>query len=288
MKQANLGRISILVMVLLSSLLVACDGGEVEATAASPPEDTPVVVTPETELTAPAAVETREEAEATAEETAEADTETPSTPTASGLTAVIVSGDTAGAGKPFTFDATQSRAGEAAIVNYVWTLGDGATMFGISVEHAYSEPGFYTVNLTVTDADGQTDTEAKVVEITELDQLATPTAEGQFVVAGTVWQLDNAIRGTVINLAFHEETLTGSAGCNDYFATHAIALVEGSTSAITISSIGSTGDSCTPEVMAQERGYLDSLASARSITVEGNKLIMETGAGTLIFSEASN
>jgi heat shock protein HslJ len=40
--------------------------------------------------------------------------------------------------------------------------------------------------------------------------------------------------------------------------------------------------------MAQERGYLDSLASARTITVEGNKLIMETGAGTLTFSEASN
>ena len=83
---------------------------------------------------------------------------------------------TAGVGKPFTFDATQSKPGEKDIINYVWTLGDGTTLFGISVEHAYSEPGFYTVNLIITDADGQTDIEAKVVEIIELDQLATPTA----------------------------------------------------------------------------------------------------------------
>ena len=35
-------------------------------------------------------------------------------------------------------------------------------------------------------------------------------------------------------------------------------------------------------------GYLESLAAARTITIEGTKLTMETGAGTLIFSEVGN
>lgn len=287
MNKATSSPKTILLLACLAICLVACDTAGPEATSTPPTVEAAAPETPEVELTPPTTVETLEagatETVATAEVEAE---ETP--PPDSGLMAVIVSGDTAGIGKPFTFDATQSRAGEAAIVNYVWTLGDGTTLLGISVEHAYSEPGFYTVNLIITDADGQTDTEAKVVEIVELDQLATPTAASQFVLVGTVWELDNAMRGTVINLAFDEETLSGSAGCNDYTATHTIAFGEGSTSAILISAISATGDSCTAEVMAQERGYLDSLASARSITVEGNKLIMETGAGTLNFSKASN
>jgi heat shock protein HslJ/chitodextrinase len=257
---------------------VACGSAEPDASSTLPAEQTQVVVTPITELTTPATDETPDEAEA----------EPVETPTSSGLTAVIISGDTAGVGKPFTFDATQSRPGERDIVNYVWTLGDGTTMFGISVEHAYSEPGSYTVNLIITDEAGQTDAEAKVVEIVELDELATPTAAGQFAIVGTIWELDNAMRGTIVTLAFDEETLSGSAGCNDYAASHTITLNVGTTAAISISSISATSDSCTVEVMAQERGYLDSLASARTITVEGNKLIMETGAGTLTFSEASN
>jgi heat shock protein HslJ len=282
----KLNPIFLLAVVFLLIPLTACNADESGPTSTALPEQSPEVETPETELTTPAVEETSEEVEA--EETAEVDAEKTLTPPASGLTAVIASGDSAGVGKPFTFDATQSRVGEAAVVDYVWTLGDGTTLFGISVEHAYSEPGLYTVTLVITDADGQTDTEAKVVEIVDLAEPTTPTAEDQFAIVGTSWKLDNAMRGTAITLAFDEEMLSGSAGCNDYVASHTITLIEGGTSSISISSISTTSDSCTAEVMAQERGYLNSLASARTITVEGNKLIMETGAGTLIFSETSN
>ena len=141
------------ITIFLSILLIACSG---EVPSPEPlPEETPAVETPE-----PAATPENEGAEDDLEEN--------QTPGASGLTAVIVSGDSAGTGKPFTFDATQSLAGEAAIVNYVWSMGDGTTLFGIAVEHAYDEPGFYTVSLTVTDEDGQIDTVAKVAEIVEL------------------------------------------------------------------------------------------------------------------------
>lgn len=279
MKQANLGRISLLVMVLLSVLLVACGGGEVEATATPPPEDTPVVETPETELTAPAATETPEEGEIEPVETAEAEETAPAD---AGLTAVIASGETAGAGKPFTFDATQSIAGDAAIVNYVWTLGDGTTLFGISVEHAYDEPGFYTVTLIITDENGQTDTAAKVVEIVELAQLATPTAEGDFKLPGTSWELDNAMRGTTVTLTFDDTTLSGFAGCNEYSAAYTT--TGGPTADIAIVAVSATGETCSSEVMAQERGFLDSLSVARSVDVDGPTLILSTGQGNLIFS----
>jgi len=277
MNRTNLNRVSVLVLVLLSVLLVSCNDSEIEPTSTSPPQDTPAVPTPESDTTPSAEGITPEP-----RETAAVEAEVSPLPTASGLTAVIVSGDSAGTGKPFTFDATQSRPGEANIVNYVWTMGDGTTLFGISVQHAYSVAGFYTVNLIVTDADGQTDTEAKVVEIIDLSQQVTPTVAGQSAIVGTVWQLENAIRGTAITMAFDEEKITGSAGCNDYLAGYVITM-DGKNS-ITIGVISASGNSCTQEVMAQERGYLDSLASASSVSVEGDTLSLTTGQGTLIYN----
>jgi heat shock protein HslJ len=91
-----------------------------------------------------------------------------STPEQAGLTAVINSGDFAGEGKPFTFDATQSQENGHPIIDYEWNMGDGAILFGVSVEHAYSDAGFYTVSLTITDDSGATDTTTKTVEVIEL------------------------------------------------------------------------------------------------------------------------
>jgi len=92
-----------------------------------------------------------------------------STPLPSGLAPVIVSGDFAGEGKPFTFDATASQVGDAPIVGYEWDMGDGTILHGIAVEHAYSSVGVYTVSLTITDESGETATTSVIVEIIELD-----------------------------------------------------------------------------------------------------------------------
>ena len=40
---------------------------------------------------------------------------------------------------------------DGTILFYDWDFGDGTTASGISVSHAYSEPGIYTANLTVMD-----------------------------------------------------------------------------------------------------------------------------------------
>ncbi len=53
-------------------------------------------------------------------------------------------------------DGTSSTDADGAVVSWVWDLGDGATVHGATVAHAYDAPGTYRVTLTVTDDDGAT------------------------------------------------------------------------------------------------------------------------------------
>lgn len=284
MRQARLIPITLIVVAFLSILITGCSADESASTATARPlpEETASLMTPESaptmalegeggELTTPAVDE-------------DGATRSPDT---SGLTAVIVSGDVAGAGKPFTFDGTQSQAGAVPIVDYVWSMGDGTTLFGLAVEHAFNEPGFYTITLIITDEDGKTDTTTKVVEVVPLEDLETPTAvpeDPAIALVGTFWAMNNPVRGTTVTMAFGEGTISGSAGCNDYSANFTISEAEGASANISVSSISSAGQSCTQEIMAQERGFLDSLASAQSFAIDGDTLTMETGGGTLTFS----
>ena len=57
-------------------------------------------------------------------------------------------------GLTVTFDASSSYDPDGYIVSYEWDFGDGSTASGVTVTHTYSQPGTYTVTLTVTDNDG--------------------------------------------------------------------------------------------------------------------------------------
>ncbi|MFB6172857.1 MAG: PKD domain-containing protein [Haloarculaceae archaeon] len=67
---------------------------------------------------------------------------------------------------------TLSAAGstdDVGIASYEWDFGDGETATGETVAHAFASPGDHRVTLTVTDAGGNTDTDAVNVTVTSED-----------------------------------------------------------------------------------------------------------------------
>lgn len=63
-----------------------------------------------------------------------------------------------------TISGEESHDPEGDELSYRWRLGDGANASGPSVEHAYTQPGPFTIALQVTDVNGQTSrTESSIV-----------------------------------------------------------------------------------------------------------------------------
>jgi PKD repeat protein len=67
--------------------------------------------------------------------------------------------------QPITFDGSDSTANGGSIVSYTWTFGDGASASGPTVTHAYTQPGNYTINLTVTISNGLAATAQHTIQI---------------------------------------------------------------------------------------------------------------------------
>jgi PKD repeat protein len=74
-------------------------------------------------------------------------------------------------GADATFNASDPLL-DAILVVYRWNFGDGSTASGRVVKHRFGDPGNYPVTLTVTDADGNTDSRSKTVTV-------VPSAEPQ-------------------------------------------------------------------------------------------------------------
>ena len=86
------------------------------------------------------------------------------------------------------FDATASRDPEGEALTWAWSLGDGTTASESVVVHVFSEPGDFTVTLTVQDSSGASSQSGATVQVLE------PTADQVF---GEVWfdQNNDGIRG---------------------------------------------------------------------------------------------
>ena len=70
----------------------------------------------------------------------------------------------AGASSTIDFDASSSTDDES-IATYAWDFGDGSTSTGQAPSHPFASPGQYSVQLTVTDNEGATDTETQGVSV---------------------------------------------------------------------------------------------------------------------------
>jgi PKD repeat protein len=73
-----------------------------------------------------------------------------------------------------TADASQSSDSDGTVAGYAWKWGDGVTGTGKSATHTYSQPGTYTVELTVTDNQGATGVSTQEVTVAAANQ--SPTA----------------------------------------------------------------------------------------------------------------
>src|SRR5207247_668738 len=63
-------------------------------------------------------------------------------------------------------DAQSSHAGGAPIMSYRWEYGDStAPTYGTSAAHRYLQPGGYRLSVTVTDAQGATDSASSQISV---------------------------------------------------------------------------------------------------------------------------
>ena len=98
-----------------------------------------------------------------------------------------------------TFNASNSTDPDGFITKYEWNFGDGTNGTGEIITHSYSSAGNYTINLTVTDDDGATNSTSKAVTVEP-----TPTPK---LMEGDV-NLDNCVSlkdSTLIKLYLADE-----------------------------------------------------------------------------------
>jgi PKD repeat protein len=66
-----------------------------------------------------------------------------------------------------TFNGTGSSDPDGGIVSWAWNFGDGATATGATTSHTYASAGTYSVQLTVTDDNGGTDSVTNSIVVSE-------------------------------------------------------------------------------------------------------------------------
>jgi heat shock protein HslJ len=141
------------------------------------------------------------------------------------------------------------------------------------------------------DGDRLTMADAKGTPILIFTKTVPPAQEP---LVGTNWILESfhtadavssVLTGTSITAVFGPDgTVSGSAGCNRYFASYTM-----TETSLSIGTAGSTKMACgTPGMMQQESTYLSLLSQTKTYTIRGDQLILADAKGTPIFSYAKS
>jgi heat shock protein HslJ len=107
---------------------------------------------------------------------------------------------------------------------------------------------------------------------------------------GTNWTLESihtgdavssVLAGTTITAVFNKDgRITGSAGCNQYFASYNV-----TGTSLMVSQAGSTKMACgAPGVMQQESSYLTLISQAKTFAIKGDRLTLADTKGTAMVS----
>jgi heat shock protein HslJ len=107
---------------------------------------------------------------------------------------------------------------------------------------------------------------------------------------GTNWTLESfhtgdavssVLSGTKITAVFNKEgSITGSAGCNQYFASYNV-----TGTSLQVSQAGSTKMACSaPGVMQQESSYLTLISNTKTFTIAGDRLTLADAKGAAMLS----
>jgi PKD repeat protein len=96
------------------------------------------------------------------------------------------------------FDGSSSYDPDGSIVAYAWDFGDGTTGSGITASHIYTNGGTFTATLTVTDDDGNTDSDTIFITVDS-------SLRGDLNLDGVVDALDLKL-GEKVFLGFETDT----------------------------------------------------------------------------------
>ncbi len=114
---------------------------------------------------------------------------------------------------PFTigFRATSSTDPDGGTLTYSWDFGDGgATATGVAATHTYSNKGHYFVGLTVTDDEGNTDTQNILVKVLTDSNLDTNDAPVLLELVSSTISIPEGQFFSLAPTAFDRERYTSS------------------------------------------------------------------------------
>jgi heat shock protein HslJ len=205
-------------------------------------------------------------------------------PVAAGGPSAVISGPTEGnTGEVLFFDGSGSLPMGSPIASYTWNMGDGTILSGPSVQFSYNTAGSYSVELTVTDQAGNSDTAGVLIQIYPVVEVTPPAAviEGStvaFVGETVAFSAANSQQGTAEITSYDWQSgdgnNTGPGGSNSFTSIY-----------------GQPGTYYPTVTVADASGLSDSASMAITINahLEGTDWILfDTLPGTSILLEFAN